>query len=223
MSLALTEDELPMDAEAFTTQLIDSIDERIEAEGLNSSRFDHDLSEEEMLDGLYTRVYNELAVADAARRMTTQVDDPQIFVHLLKQLEDEAKHARMLAQRIYRLGGNPADVFERADESARRFWGRFEGLDLVETTAMLQATTERIAHQRHQHEADHYDEETAEIYRRVITPEEQFHSMIGVNILRTYCPDLERQRVALRCANDSMAIRGNELDSGVRNAYGTDE
>lgn len=223
MSIRLSESDLPMSSRAFTERLIGEIDETIEAEGLDSARFEKRLSSDEMLEGLYTRVYNELAVADAARRMAEEVDDPQIFIHLLKQLEDEAKHARMLAQRIHRLGGNPADVFDRVDEKAAEFWQRFDGLDLVETTSMLQATTERIAHQRHQHEADYYDEETAEIYRRVITPEEKFHSMIGVNVLRTYCDDRESQQTALDRVNESMAIRGGELDSGIRSAYGSDE
>lgn len=223
MSITLSEGDLPMDASVFTERLIGDIDDTIESEGLNSARFEEQLSGDEMLDGLYTRVYNELAVADAARRMTEEVDDPQIFIHLLKQVEDEAKHARMLAQRIHQLGGNPADVFDHVDQKAKGFWKRFDGLDLVETTAMLQATTERIAHQRHIHEADYYDEETAEIYRRVITPEEKFHSMIGVNILRTYCNDRPSQQTALTKVNEAMAIRGNELDSGIRNAYGSEE
>jgi FMN phosphatase YigB (HAD superfamily) len=123
----LSEDELPVDSKEFADRLIDEIDAFIEDYDLGAPRFDEQRSEEEMREGLYTRVYNEIMAADVPRDMlddATRFDNPQIFIHLLKQIEDEAKHARLLSQRLWNLGGNPAHCFERAERSP--FWDDFE-------------------------------------------------------------------------------------------------
>jgi hypothetical protein len=202
----LSEDELPVDPDKFAERLTAEIDAFIEAYDLGAPRFEEQRSEEEMRDGLYTRVYNEIMAADVPRDMledTARFDNPQIFVHLLKQIEDEAKHGRFLSQRLWNLGGNPADCFERAERSP--FWDDFENLNAVQQAATLQGAGERMAKARHPNELQYYDEETAEIYENVIVPEEQFHTKIGENILR-HCTDREMQLQALRRAREVQEL-----------------
>jgi bacterioferritin (cytochrome b1) len=222
MTTRLTEDELPLPSTEFADQLTAEIDDYIEEYGLDNARFDTQLTEDQMREGLYTRIYNELVAVDLSRRMLDDLDasdDPQAFVHLLKQMGDEAKHARMLSQRLWNLGGDPTKVFERANESTQSFWEMFDNLDVIETTVMLQCGAERMAQHRHEKELRFYDDETAEIYRNVISPEEKFHAKIGVNLLRKLCIDRETQLKALRKSREGRELIRSHHDKGVQNAY----
>lgn len=205
-TIRLSEDELPVPPEEFSDRLIAEIDSFIEEYNLGAPRFDEQRSEEEMREGLYTRVYNEIMAADVPRDMlddAKRFNNPQIFIHLLKQIEDEAKHARLLSQRLWNLGGDPAQCFERAERSS--FWDDFEQLNSIQQAATLQGAGERMAKARHPNELKHYDEETAEIYENVIVPEEQFHTKIGENILR-HCTTEESQLQALRRAREVQEL-----------------
>lgn len=210
----LTEDELPIEPAAFQSRLIAEIDAFIEEHELGAPRFDEQLTEAEMREGLYTRVYNEIMAADVPRDMlegADRFDDPQIFTHLLKQIQDEAKYARLLAGRLADLDGNPAQCFDRANPSP--LWADFESLNIVEQAATLQGAGERMAKARHPNELRYYDDETAEIYENVIVPEEQFHAKIGENVLR-HCVDRESQVAALRRARDVQEILLTHNDAG---------
>ena len=219
----IREADLPLPPDEFADRLIADIDAYIEEHELATARFDTQLTEEQMRDGLYTRIFNEIVAIDLPRRMMDDmgdVEDPQPFVHLLKQIEDEAKHARMLSQRLWNLGGDPQKVFERADQSAKQFWEQFTEYDAVEMTVMLQCGAERMAQHRHPKELKYYDEETAEIYERVIVPEEQFHAKIGVNLLRKLCNDRESQEKALRMWDEGRDLIRTVHDKGIQNAFG---
>ncbi|MFB6097486.1 MAG: ferritin-like domain-containing protein [Haloferacaceae archaeon] len=219
---SLSPDDLPMDPEEFAESLIDEVDAYIEAHGLGDARFEEDLTEDQMREGLYTRIFNEIKAIDHPRRMLGEAEDPQVFIHLLKQIEDEAKHARMLSQRLWNLGGDPQEVFERADESTREFWTIFDERDIVGTAAVLQTGAEHMAQYRHPKELQFYDDETAEIYERVIVPEEQFHAKIGKNVFRTHCTDGERQRQALEASREGRELIRQHHDRGVVDAYEVD-
>lgn len=218
----LSESDLPLPPEEFADRLIAEIDEYIDEHGLSEARFDEAIGADEMREGLYTRIYNEIAAIDLSRQMLDGIDrseNPQAFVHLLKQIEDEAKHARMLSQRLWNLGGEPEQTFERADQSTRSFWELFDGLDVIETTIMLQCGTERMAQYRHEKELHYYDDETAEIYEKVIAPEEKFHAKIGVNLLRVLCTDEETQLRALHQWQEGRELIREIHDKGVQNAF----
>lgn len=194
----LSEDELPVDPEQFCERLTAEVDAFIDEHGIGEPRFQEKKSADEMREGLYTRVYNEIRAADIPRDMlddANRFEDPQIFTHLLKQVEDEAKHARLLAQRLQNLDGDPQECFERAGKSP--IFEGLDGLNSVQLAMKLQGGGERMAEARHPNESEYYDDETAEIYEKVIIPEEQFHTKIGENILR-HCTDRESQLQALR-------------------------
>lgn len=216
---ALSPAELPLPADEFAVRLTEDVDRFMAEHGLDESRFDEQLTPAQMKNGLYTRIHAELVTGDVARRMAEQVDDGDLFVQLVKQEEDEAKHARLLGQRLKALGGNPADCFDRADDLSKQFWAEFDGLGLIETTAMLQAGAERMARFRHPNEQSFYDDETASIYEDVITPDEMFHAQIGVNLLRTYCTDAETQRTAIEASREGRRIVVDLHDTGYRQAY----
>lgn len=215
----ITEDELPLPSEKFAERLIDEIDAFIDEHGLDESRFDTEMSSDQVREGLYTRIYNEIAAVDLPRRQLEEVDDPQVFVHLLKQMEDEAKHGRMLAQRIWNLGGSPEETFERTEQSVKEYWSKYNGRSAIEIGAMMQCGSERMASFRVQKEMEYYDDETEIIYEDVIDPEEQFHAKIGVAMLRRLCTDHDKQLEALRSSREIRQIIMEKHDAGVREAY----
>lgn len=219
----LTEDELPLPPEEFADRLAAEIDAYIDEYGLDDARFETQLNEDQMREGLYTRIYNEIVAIDLSRQMLDDLDasdDPQVFIHLLKQIEDEAKHARMLSQRLWNLGGDPTKVFERANESTREFWEMFDGLDVIEMAVMLQCGAERMAQHRHEKELHFYDDETSEIYKSVISPEEKFHAKIGMNLIRKLCTDRETQLNALQKSREGRELIRTHHDKGIQDAYG---
>ncbi|MFB6097202.1 MAG: hypothetical protein ABEJ74_07425 [Haloferacaceae archaeon] len=215
----LSEEDLPLPPDEFAERLVAEVDAFIYDNGLDESRFDEKLDEEQVREGLYTRIYNEIAAVDLPRRQLTEVDDSQVFVHLLKQMEDEAKHGRLLAQRIWNLGGNPEETFERTHESTKEYWSQYDGRSAIEIAAMMQCGSERMASYRVGKEKEYYDDETARIYDDVIDPEEQFHAKIGVAMFRRLCTDRESQVTALRSSRDIRRIIVDKHDEGVREAY----
>lgn len=217
-------EDLPLPPEEFAERMTAEIDAYIEQHGLDEPRFDADLSEAEMREGLYTRIFNEIKAIDHPREMLTKAEDPQLFIHLLKQMEDEAKHARMLAQRLWNLGGEPQAVFDRVEDSTREFWELFdEREDIVEKAGVLQSGAEHMAQYRHPQELVHYDDETARIYEDVIVPEEQFHAKIGKYIFRTHCISRNSQTQAVGSARTGREEIRKYHDEGVTDAYETTE
>lgn len=219
----LSTDELPLPPEEFAEQLVEEVDAYIEEHDLDQPRFETDLDDAAMREGLYTRIFNEIKAIDHPRAMLDEVEDPQTFIHLLKQIEDEAKHARMLAQRLWNLGGEPQEVFDRVEDSTLEFWELFEDRDLLETAAILQCGAEHMAQYRHPDELQYYDDETAEIYENVIVPEEQFHAKIGRNVFRTHCEDEASQRKAIEASRKGREQIRSHHDEGVVSAYENEE
>ena len=111
------------------------------------------------------------------------------------------------------------ESFERADASTEEFWDLLAGFDAVETNVMLQAGVERMAQYRHPKELAHYDDETAEVYEKVIVPEEQFHAKIGVSLLRSLCRDADSQRRAMERSREGRRTIREVHDRGIRDAY----
>jgi len=204
----IEEDELPLPAEEFTDRFIAEVEDFIEGSGRYDAQFDRPATREEMRTGLYTRIYNELMAVKHPLEMLEDVEDPDVYVQLLKQMEDEAKHARLLAQRLRDLGGNPALANERVKEQALEMWETLEGLDVVERTVLFQCGGERGVATRHVNESEFYDDETQRVYEDVIIPDEKFHTQIGVNIVRRYCRDRDAQLRALRTSREGRRLFG---------------
>lgn len=216
-------ENLLLPAEEFTTNLLDEIDSYIDEHGLAESRLEPELIADQMRKRLFTRVYKGTVGPDIAQEMVIGADRlevPQIVVHLLKQSEAEAKHGRMLSQRLWNLSGDPQGTFTRAVDSSKELWENFRGQGIAETAAMLQYGAEQMAQYRHEKEREYYDDETAEVYENVISPEEQFHAKIGVNVLRTLCATEQTQRTALQTSREGRQLITSKHDGGIRNAYG---
>lgn len=208
-----------MHPDEFVDEVLEYVDSVVEEEDLDASRFDHEFSKEEMRNGLYTRIHAELMVARATDAMMEQASNPTIFIQLCQQAEDEFNHAKLLAQRLRQLGGDPSKTFERAEASDREFWEPILNAEsLIEASIRLHTCGERIVGQRHPKEKEFYDDETAQIYDEVITPDEKFHAQVGVTILRDQCTDEESQLEALNAIDEAFEMLLHH-DESYRKAY----
>jgi hypothetical protein len=216
----LSEADLPLPTDEFVDRLIDDVDGFMHDHGLDESRFKEQLTEDQMRQGLLTRAYGEFRVGKILIPNMDECEDPRIYVQLAKQIEDEFKHGRLLSNRLRELGADPSRAAEHENPLSKEYWEAVSGLDIVETTAMLQCGAERFASRRHPEELQYYDDETAEIYESVIAPDEKFHAQVGVNVLRTYCDDYETQRSALEASRRGRELTIELHDESYREAYG---
>lgn len=218
----LTTDELPLPTEEFVDRLMGEVDAFMTEHGLDESRFEEQLTEAQMRNGLRTRSYGEFRVGKILFPNLDECDDPRIYVQLAKQIEDEFKHGRLLSKRLQELGDDPSTARQYENDLSRQYWEEVAGRNIVETTAMLQCGAERFASFRHPKELQFYDEETAQIYETVIAPDERFHAQVGVNVLRTYCDDYETQVEALEASRRGRELTIELHDASYREAYGAE-
>lgn len=205
----IREEELPLEPDEFTQRLISEVEAYAIEQGWTESQFDDQPSDSELINGLLTRLRNELGVIEEPLKMAKMTDDPTIFIQLCKQMEDEAKHARLLAQRIMQLGGNPAECYDMSADSADPYWDLIDSYDTIhEKVALIEAGGERMAGLKHENEVEYFDDDTRKIYSDVILPDESFHTDLGERIVRKYCTDEKTQLETLNASKKGRKTFG---------------
>src|SRR5918996_3862596 len=130
---------------------------------------------------------NELEATEIAARWLVTTDEIDVKLSLARQVGDEAKHYRLIAERLQGLGLDPATVNPLA-----KGWGPlFQYLDTltgtVERVAAGQFTREAIAVVKNRQFIEFCeragDRETAALYRDVIEPDERYHHDLGHRLL----------------------------------------
>lgn len=220
--IKIDESDLPMEPEEFSTKLFEEIDQFFFENDMDKSNFERELTDEEMRQGLYTRVSNEVRTVKYPLRLLERIDDPVAFVHLNKQIEDEAKHARLLGKRLKELGGDPSESFAKSETDW--YWENIEENiergELIEPIIWLQGVGERWLSYRTPHDIEFFDDETAQIYEDVIVPDEKFHAQVGVNLIELLCTDEESQLKALEASREIRRKLNRVLNQGI---YEVDE
>ena len=153
---------------------------------------------------------NEVEATEIAARWLVATDDLEGKLALARQVGDEAKHYRMIADRLRALGF-AATTF---DPLARGYGPLFTYLDTLETTvervAAGQFTREAIAVVKNRQfiafcEAAG-DRETAALYRDVIEPDERHHHELGRRLLLRLATTPEAQDAARRAARRTLEL-----------------
>ncbi|OGK97333.1 MAG: hypothetical protein A3E31_17160 [Candidatus Rokubacteria bacterium RIFCSPHIGHO2_12_FULL_73_22] len=153
---------------------------------------------------------NEVEATEIAARWLVATDDLEVKLALARQVGDEAKHYRMIADRLRALGF-AATTF---DPLARGYGPLFTYLDTLETTvervAAGQFTREAIAVVKNRQfiafcEAAG-DRETAALYRDVIEPDERHHHELGRRLLLRLATTPEAQDAARRAARRTLEL-----------------
>ena len=163
-----------------------------------------------VLNLLKVALKNEIEATEIAARWLVSTDEVAVKMALARQAGDEAKHYRMIAERLRELGFD-ADGF---DPIAKGYGPLFNYLDTLRTTvervAAGQFTREAIAVVKNRQFIEFCervgDRETAVLYRDTIEPDERYHHELGRRLLLRLATTDEAQQAATAAARRTLAL-----------------
>jgi uncharacterized ferritin-like protein (DUF455 family) len=191
-----------------------------------SGEASHDLTIDRLLR---IALKNEFEATELAALWVTSTSELDVKLAFARQAGDEAKHYRLIADRLKTLGVDPDAI----DPREGGYSPLFEYLrQLQSTTARVAAgqfTREGIALVRNQCFIDFCeargDHETAALYRNVIQPDEQHHHELGRRLLARYAVTDNEQQVASQAARRTLELAEEiqemaRLKAGISRAPG---
>jgi hypothetical protein len=165
---------------------------------------------------------NEIEATEIAARWLVTTGDVSVKMALARQAGDEAKHYRMIAERLRELGFDAAAF----DPLAQGYGPLFAYLDTLKTTvervAAGQFTREAIAVVKNRQFIEFCDRAgdriTATLYRDVIEPDERFHHELGRSLLLRTATTPEAQELARRAAARTLELAEELQAAALRTA-----
>ena len=153
---------------------------------------------------------NEIEATEIAARWLVATDDARVKLAFARQVGDEAKHFRLIADRLGELGFDPQAI----DPLAGGFGPLFRYLDSLTTTvervAAGQFTREAIAVVKNRQFIEFCervgDTATASLYRDVIEPDERYHHELGRSLLLRLATGDDAQASAARAARRTLEL-----------------
>ena len=153
---------------------------------------------------------NEIEATEIAARWLVAESDVDVKLAFARQVGDEAKHYRLIAERLRDLGFDPGGV----DPLAKGFGPLFNYLDSLTTTvervAAGQFTREAIAVVKNRQFIEFCeragDATTATLYRDIIEPDERYHHDLGRRLLLRLATTPEAQDAARRVARRTLEL-----------------
>ena len=218
-----------MDAETFVRELDarnQDLLQRLAPEATLKPEVAGDLT---VVNLLKVALKNEIEASESAARWMGTTAEIDVKLALARQVGDEAKHYRLVADRLAELGFDPGGF----DPLAKGYGPLFQYLDTLTTTvervAAGQFTREAIAIVKNRQFIEFCeaagDEATARLYREIIEPDERHHHELGRRLLLRYATGPEAQEAARRASRrtldlaeelQAMALKGG----GVHHAPG---
>ena len=172
---------------------------------------------------------NELEASEIAAVWMTTTSELDVKLAFARQVGDEAKHYRLIAERLAVLG---VDV-GKLDPRDGGYSALYEYLRQLQSTsarvAAGQFTREGIALVRNQCFIDFCqsrgDHETARLYREVIQPDEERHHELGRELLARYAATDNEQQVSRQAARRTLELAEEiqemaRLKTGISRAPG---
>ena len=162
---------------------------------------------------------NEIEATDIAAIWMADTPELDVRLALARQVGDEAKHYRLIEDRLRALGVNVEEI----NPLATGYSPLFDFLKSLKTTveriAAGQFTRESIAVTRNQLFADFCeskgDYETAALYRDTIQPDEEHHHHLGRKLLKRYATSANSQKLAREAAARTLQL-AEEIQEMVR-------
>ena len=153
---------------------------------------------------------NEIEATEIAARWLVATDDVRVKMAFARQAGDEAKHFRLIGDRLKQLGFDPDAI----DPLAGGFGPLFTYLDSLTTTvervAAGQFTREAIAVVKNRQFIEFCeragDRETATLYRDVIEPDERHHHALGRALLLRLATTESQQAAATAAARRTLEL-----------------
>ncbi len=165
---------------------------------------------------------NEVEATEIAARWLTTTNDVEVKMAFARQAGDEAKHYRMIADRLSELGFDARSF----NPIAKGYGPLFQYLDTLQSTvervAAGQFTREAIAVVKNRQFIEFCeragDHATAMLYRDVIEPDENFHHQLGRSLLLRLAATPEAQEAARRAAARTLTLAEELQGAALRTA-----
>jgi uncharacterized ferritin-like protein (DUF455 family) len=211
-----------MTAEEFVRDLEErnqAVLRRLEPDATLKPEVEGDLN---VINLLKVALKNEIEATEIAARWLVTTDDVDVKMAFARQAGDEAKHYRMIRDRLRELGFDPASFNPLA-----KGWGPlFNYLDAltstVERVAAGQFTREAVAVVKNRQFIEFCeragDKATATLYRDVIEPDEHFHHQLGRTLLLRLATTPEAQEAARRAAARTLELAEELQAAALRTA-----
>jgi rubrerythrin len=153
---------------------------------------------------------NEIEATETAARWMATTPEIDVKLALARQVGDEAKHYRLVADRLKELGFDAQEF----NPLTKGYGPLFEYLESLRTTvervAAGQFTREAIAIVKNRQFIEFCeavgDEGTARLYRDVIEPDERHHHELGRRLLLRYATTPAAQDAARRAATRTLEL-----------------
>jgi uncharacterized ferritin-like protein (DUF455 family) len=166
---------------------------------------------------------NEVEATEIAARWLVTTDDLEVKLAFARQVGDEARHYRLIGDRLRALGFDPVTF----DPLAKGYGPLFQYLTTLTTTvarvAAGQFTREAIAVVKNRQFIEFCeragDRDTAALYRDVIEPDERYHHDLGRRLLLKLATTPEAQAVARAAARRTLEM-AEELQRVAREIAG---
>ena len=200
----------PMDSQSFVREL-DAQNQELLKRLTPTSTLEGEVGGALTVAGLLkVALKNEIEATETAARWLVTTRDVDVKLALARQVGDEARHYRLIAERLQQLGVD----LQGFDPLAKGYGPLFNYLDSLTTTvervAAGQFTREAIAVVKNRqfiefcHAAG--DEETARLYREVIEPDERHHHELGRRLLLRLATTPEAQVAARQAAARTLEL-----------------
>jgi len=153
---------------------------------------------------------NELEASEIAAIWMSTTSELDVKLALARQTGDEARHYRLIVERLKELGVD-ADRIDPRDSGYSPMFEYLRDLgSTVERVAAGQFTREGIAVVRNECFIDFCeslgDAKTAALYRDVIQPDERQHNELGRRLLVRYAVTEEQQQEAHQAARRTLEL-----------------
>jgi rubrerythrin len=166
---------------------------------------------------------NEIEASEIAARWMVTSEDPDVKLAFARQVGDEAKHYRLVVDRLRELGFDARGF----NPLAKGYGPLFQYLDTLTTTvervAAGQFTREAIAVVKNRQFIEFCeragDRATAALYRETIEPDERYHHQLGRSLLLRFATTPESQEAARRAAARTLEL-AEELQTAVLKTAG---
>jgi uncharacterized ferritin-like protein (DUF455 family) len=211
-----------MTAEEFVKELDEqnqAVLRRLEPEATLAPEVAGDLN---VVNLLKVALKNEIEATEIAARWLVTTAEIDVKMAFARQAGDEAKHYRMIADRLRELGFD-ARAFDPLAKGYGPLFGYLDSLgSTVERVAAGQFTREAIAVVKNRQFIEFCeragDRVTATLYRDVIEPDERFHHELGRSLLLRAATTPEAQDLARRAAGRTLALAEELQATALRTA-----
>jgi 1,2-phenylacetyl-CoA epoxidase catalytic subunit len=186
---------------------------RMEADDRSEARVD-------VMALLRIALKNELEASELAAHWMPLTPELDVKLGLARLVGDEAKHYDLLAKRFKELGGSLEEFDPREGGYSPLFQFLTSLTSTVERLAAGQFTREAIALRRNDMFIRYLrkvgDTETADIYDRIIQPDEGYHHELGKSMLLKYATTPGLQDAARQACRRTLEIAEKLRDGAIQ-------